>query len=222
MTADENNIAEIPEETLPSGNDLIDATQNAIIDAAENVSEALTSAEKTVQAEPLPEAEPFYADVEFWVGVAFILVVVILIKYGYATVVGLLKARIKNVSNEIDDAIKLRDDAQKLLAEYERKFINTESEVQSIVEQAKQNIETLRREETTKLKNDIKSKEADVQRRIAGSIEKAKSEINASIGQRSVFLAQTAVKNYLDNTDKSRLIDDALEDLDKLLKTEQS
>ena len=51
---------------------LIGATQNAIMNAAENVSEALGVAGKA--AVPEIHEAPFYADVEFWVGMAFVLV----------------------------------------------------------------------------------------------------------------------------------------------------
>ena len=53
---------------IPNGNDLIDATQNAIIDAAENVSEVFDKANPDV-AHQITDV-PFYADVEFWVGMA--------------------------------------------------------------------------------------------------------------------------------------------------------
>ena len=57
-------------ETTTTGNDIIDATQNAVISAAENVSEII---EKT--SENIHGHGPFYHNPEFWVGLAFILVV---------------------------------------------------------------------------------------------------------------------------------------------------
>ena len=61
---------------ISSGDGLIDATQNVIMNAAENVSEALGVAGKTA-VEDVAEL-PFYAEVEFWVGMAFVLSVCLL------------------------------------------------------------------------------------------------------------------------------------------------
>ena len=66
------------EAPIQTGNDLIDATQNAIIDAAENVSEVFEKNNPDISHQL--ENVPFYADVEFWVGMAFVLAICVLAK----------------------------------------------------------------------------------------------------------------------------------------------
>lgn len=56
---------------------------------------------------------------EFWVAVAFVLFVLGLMKLGvHKTVTGALDDRGTRIRSELDEAKKLREDAQALLAEY--------------------------------------------------------------------------------------------------------
>jgi len=201
-------------ETLPlvntSGQDLIDATQNAIMGAAENVSEII-SVGKNAAAE-VHEA-PFYMEVEFWVAMAFVLSVLVLAKPLFGFIRKGLQRRIDKVVQNIEDAAKLRDDAQVLLADYERKFVNAQSEAARIIEQSKKNMQNLKRHELSKLKTELQNKETEAERRIAAATEKAKAEINLSASRTSIELAKQAINHYLQTNDKSKLIDEAIADL---------
>lgn len=197
----------------PSGDGLIDATQNVIMNAAENVSEALGAASKTTV--PDISEVPLYADVEFWVGMAFVLSVCVLIKPLGKYIAQALQNRVNKVITDIDEATKLRDDAQNLLADYQRRFINAEKEAQQIVESSRKNMQKIKDNELSRLKADLSNKEKEANRRISAANTKAAEEINAFAGAASVELAKKAINDYLQTTDKSRLIDEAINDLDK-------
>lgn len=195
-----------------AGQGLIDATQNIIMDAAENVSEVI-SAGKTAAVE-IHEV-PFYTEVEFWVAMAFVLSVLLLLKPLSGVIRNLLQKRIDKVVQDIDDATKLRDDAQILLADYERKFVDAQKEAEQIVQKSQQSLENLKKRELANLKSGLKDKEKEAERRIAASVQKAQDEINLSASKVSVALAQKTINRYLQNADKSQLIDEAIAELDK-------
>lgn len=210
-------IDEQAADMLPlSSNGLIDSTQNAIMGAAENVSHVIDAGKAAVQSH-LTE-EPLYMEVHFWVGVAFILAMLVLLKPAYKFIKSALQRRVDKVINDIDEAVKLRDDAQALLAEYERKFVNVEQEAAQIVAQGKQNLRRMQQAETAQMKVDLQNKEKEAERRIKSATEKAKNEINLSASKISVCLAQKAINQYLQNNDKQKLIDDAIDELDKFVK----
>ena len=202
--------------TLQTGNDLIDATQNAIIDAAENVSEVFDKANQDI-AHQLTEV-PFYADVEFWVGMAFILSIVALAKPAYRFLKSAMRGKIESVKNQIADAEKLRDDAQELLAQYERKFAATESEVAEILKQAEKNIANQKKNDLATLKENTVVKEKEIKRRILSSTENAMAEINQSVARSSVEVAKKAILAHISKANKSSLIDEAIAGLDKFIK----
>ena len=195
-----------------AGQGLIDATQNIIMDAAENVSEVI-SAGKTAAVE-IHEV-PFYTEVEFWVAMAFVLSVLLLLKPLSGVIRNLLQKRIDKVVQDIDDATKLRDDAQILLADYERKFVDAQKEAEQIVQKSQQSLENLKKRELANLKSGLKDKEKEAERRIAASVQKAQDEINLSASKVSVALTQKTINRYLQNADKSQLIDEAIAELDK-------
>lgn len=210
-------IDEQAADMLPiTGNGLIDSTQNAIMGVAENVSHAIDAGKAAMQSH-LSE-EPIYMEVHFWVGVAFVLAMLVLLKPAYKFIKAALQRRVNRVISDIDDAVKLRDDAQNLLAEYERKFVNVEKEVVAIVDMGTQSLQRMQQSETAQMKTDLQNKEKETERRIKSATEKAKNEINLSASRMSVNLAQKAIEQYLHNQNHSQLIDDAITDLDKFIK----
>ena len=212
----DSSLSDAAAVTLQTGNDLIDATQNAIIDAAENVSEVFDKANPDI-AHQLTEV-PFYADVEFWVGMAFILSIVVLAKPAYRFLKSAMRGKIESVKNQIADAEKLRDDAQELLAQYERKFAATESEVAEILKQAEKNIANQKKNDLATLKENTAVKEKEIKRRILSSTENAMAEINQSVARSSVEVAKKAILAHIRKANKSALIDEAIAGLDKFIK----
>ena len=212
----DSSLSDAAATTLQTGNDLIDATQNAIIDAAENVSEVFDKANPDI-AHQLTEV-PFYADVEFWVGMAFILSIVVLAKPAYRFLKSAMRGKIESVKNQIADAEKLRDDAQELLAQYERKFAATEAEVAEILKQAEKNIANQKKNDLATLKENTAVKEKEIKRRILSSTENVMAEINQSVARSSVEVAKKAILAHISKANKSTLIDEAIVSLDKFIK----
>lgn len=201
---------------LSKGSEFIDATQNAIIDAAENVTGIFdATADKTPQIEA--NIEPFYTEIEFWVGLAFVLSVIVLIKPLFSYIQSALQRRIQNVVQSIDNAAKLRDDAQNLLADYERKYQNAQKEADDIIKNASIKLNRIKESEIAKLQNSVQIKEKEAQRRISASTAKVRDEINSAASILSIQIAQKAIQKYLKESDKETLIDDAIAELDKFI-----
>jgi F-type H+-transporting ATPase subunit b len=202
-------------EPLINGNELIDATQNAIVGAAENVSEALTLTEKPQDVHN-EEKVPLYMDVEFWVGMSFVLVVLMIAKPIWRTVKQGLQNSIKAVIDKIDEAVKLRDDAQNLLADYERRCNDIDERVAKISEQTQKNIVSYREREMKNLQRELDRKQQEVEARIERATQTAKDEINASLSVKAIDLAEKAIEKHLNESDKVRLIDEAIASLGKI------
>lgn len=200
--------------TIINSDEIIDATQNAIIGAAENISEALTT--ETQVPEHTQESElPPYLEAEFWVGMAFVLVVVSIIKPVWRALKGVLEKNISTVVDNINNAAKLRDDAQALLADYEHRCADLDKRLSDINAQTEKNIASYRQAELTKLQNELYKREKEVVERINRATEQAKNDINSSISKYSVALVTKAVKKYLSPAEQSAMIDAAIQDLDK-------
>ncbi len=84
------------------------------------------------------------ADPVFWVMIAFFAFFALLIYYKVPAMVGKsLDARAEAIRHELDEARRLRDEAQSLLNDYQRKSRQAEEEAKSILEQAKRESDAL-------------------------------------------------------------------------------
>ena len=208
---EDNEVIEQITKEFESDTDLINATQNVIINAAENVSDVL---DISANADIIVNNHSFFIDVEFWVGMSFVLAIIVLLKPMRKFINNALQNKIDNVKKDIEEAKKLRDDAQQLLANYERKFINTEAEVAKILNQSKENLKNLQDDEISKVNSFLKNKKKEVDLKIAVTTKKIRDEINFSASSLAIDYAKNTIEKFLVKTDKSQLIDDAITDLD--------
>ena len=139
---------------IMSNKEIIDATQDAVLTAASNVANVL---ENTAH-ELTGHDEIFYLSAEFWVAVAFVAAVSALVKpVGKALIKG-LKKRSANIAKRISDAVKLKEEAQKMLAEYEQKYRGAKKEAAAILSRSEREIELIKKETLTKLDAEIEAK----------------------------------------------------------------
>src|ERR1700681_1236363 len=94
----------------------------------------------------------FLLDAEFWVAVAFVIFFALLVKLGaHRVILGALDDRAARIKAELDEAKRFRDEAQALLAEYQRKRGEADREADAIVVAARAEAERLAAEAKTKV-----------------------------------------------------------------------
>lgn len=199
-------------EATTSGKELIDATQNAVMEAAENVSNIIG----TTAAELDGHSEAFYQGAEFWVAMAFVLVVIALGRPVGKTVITLLKKRIAAIIARINEASSLQEDAQKLLADYEKKFLGAKAEAEAILKKAQKEVDYFKKESLSKLEQDMRQKEKDAEDRLMNAKEKASQEISALTSELTIKSVKEAIAKHLDDASQSKLIDASIALLIKL------
>lgn len=193
-------------ENINSGKEIIDAAQNAVMQAADDVSGIIENTAEQLHG----HEEIFYQSAEFWVGVAFVLVVLLLAGPVGRLVRSMLNKRIDNITKRIHDAAELRDEAQKLLADYEKKFLNTDKEAQAILNKSQKEIEYLKKENLAKLEEEMKIKEKEAEDRITASKEKAAREISDLTSELTIKTVKAAIVKNLDAKTQNKLIDDSI------------
>jgi len=193
-------------ENINSGKEIIDAAQNAVMQAADDVSGIIENTAEQLHG----HEEIFYQSAEFWVGVAFVLVVLLLTGPVGRLVRSMLNKRIDNITKRIHDAAELRDEAQKLLADYEKKFLNADKEAQAILNKSQKEIEYLKKENLAKLEEEMKIKEKEAEDRITASKEKAAREISDLTSELTIKTVKAAIVKNLDAKTQNKLIDDSI------------
>ena len=188
----------------------LDNMQNAVMKAADNVSEMV--AETTAMADFEHHSyEVFYHNPEFWVGFAFILVVVFLAKpVGKAGKNWLLK-RQQGIIDKINEGEQLQLDAQQLLADYERKYLSAKKEAAEILQNSQREIELLKNQELHKLEDNLNIRRKEVESSIHASIDLARNEINKTVAALASQMVKEHIKNSVDSKKQSALVDQSIE-----------
>jgi F-type H+-transporting ATPase subunit b len=156
----------------------------------------------------------FLAEPELWVAVGFVIVIGVLLYAGAPKMVaGLLDARAAGIKAELDEARRLREEAQALLAGYQAKAATAEREAEAIVADARAEAERYAADASTALGHQIERRAQQAQDKIAQAEAAALSEIRALAADAAAAAAEKLIAARLDPAKTSSLIADSIKSL---------
>ena len=148
-----------------------------------------------------------FAEPEFWVAVAFVIFVGILVYVGVPKMLlGALDDRARRVQAELDEARRLKEEAQKLLAEYKAKQRQADEEAVAIIEGAKAEAERIAAESKTKMEEFVARRTKMAETKIAQAEAQAIADVRAAAAEAAV----TAAEKILTESVKGKVADDLL------------
>ncbi|MCO5160111.1 MAG: F0F1 ATP synthase subunit B [Mesorhizobium sp.] len=133
-------------------------------------------------------------DATFWATVALVifLAIVVYLKVP-GMIAGQLDKRADKIRDELEEARKLREEAQQLLAEYQRKRKESEAEAASIVDAAKREAKILAADAKAKTEEYVARRTAFAEQKIA----QAERDAIAEVRGRAVDIAVEAARAVL-------------------------
>ena len=152
-------------------------------------------------------------DPEFWVALVFVGVVILFYKPVMRTVGASLDARAAKIRTQIEEARKLREDAQALLAEYQRKSRDAMAEAEKIIASARAEAARLKQEAEADLENSLKRRQEQAIERIAQSEAQALAQVRNTAVDVALAAAEKVIKESLDPAKKQALADKAIAEL---------
>ena len=191
--------------------DIIDATQNAVLNAASNMADVLEATADEISG----HHEPFYMGAEFWVAMAFVVAVLMILKPAINACKKMMRNKAKAISKRISDAVNLKEEAQKLLAEYESKYRGAEKEAKEILLRSEKEIDLIKKEALAKLEADMLIKEKEAKSRLKNAEEDALKEISDKTADVTLAVVKKILNDSLDEKALSLLIDASIENLKK-------
>jgi len=148
-----------------------------------------------------------FLEPEFWVAVAFVILMVLLAYLGiHRTVLKALDHRGERIKTELDDARRLKEEAAKLLAEYKARGASAEREAQDIIAAAKAEAERIAAEAKTKLEDFVARRTKTAESKIALAEAQALADVRAAAANAAV----TAASTILSQSVKGGVADDLL------------
>ncbi len=148
-----------------------------------------------------------FAEPEFWVAVAFVILMGVFVYFGvHRTVLTALDHRSDRIRAELDDARRLKDEAAKLLAEYKARHATAEREAEDIIASAKAEAERIASEATAKMEDFVARRTKSAESKIALAEAQALADVRAAAANAAV----TAASTILSQTVKGQIADDLL------------
>ncbi len=144
---------------------------------------------------------------EFWVAVAFVLLIGIFVYAGVPGVVtAALDRRAGRIKAELDDARRLKDEAAKLVADYRARRASAEREAQDIVEAAKAEAERVAADAKAKLEDFVARRTQSAENKIALAEAQAMADVRAAAADAAVAAASAIMAQSV----KGQLADDLI------------
>jgi F-type H+-transporting ATPase subunit b len=133
-----------------------------------------------------------FAEPEFWVAVAFVILMGVFVYYGiHRTVLQSLDHRSDRIKAELDDARRLKDEAAKLLAEYQARHASAEREAQDIIASAQAEAERIASEAKAKLEDFVARRTKTAESKIALAEAQAIADVRSAAANAAVTAAST-------------------------------
>ena len=154
------------------------------------------------------------SEAEFWVAVAFVIFVGILVYVGVPKLLtNALDDRARRVQAELDEARRLKEEAQKLLAEYQGKQRQAETEAAAIIEGAKADAERIAADAKTKLEEFVARRTKMAETKIAQAEAQAVADVRAAAADAAVAAAERILRDSVKGNVADGLVSRGIADI---------
>ena len=150
---------------------------------------------------------------EFWVALATIIFAVLAFRPGAKAVTAMLDDRADKIRQELEEAQRLREDAQATLASYQRRQRDALKEAEDIIAHAREEAERLRLHSTADLEAAMKRRETQAMDKIAQAEALALQEVKNLTVDIAVAAGGRLLAQNLDAQQSAKLIDASIADL---------
>ena len=160
----------------------------------------------------------FFTESRTWVAIAFILFFVIFGKKLWLPIAGLLDARAEAVRRELEEAARLREEAQRMLRDAEQRREAALKEAQELIAGAKVQAEQVAAAAAEEAQAAARRREQMAIDRIASAEKAAVDEVRITAAEVATEAARQVIADGLAPATDARLIDNAINQLPAALR----
>lgn len=151
---------------------------------------------------------------EFWVAVSFVAFLGILAYYKVpALIAKMLDDRAAAIRKELDEARRLRDEAQELLNDYQKKHRNAGQEAEAIIAQARHEAEAYAHETRAAFAEALERRTRQAEEKIARAEAQAVDDVRAAAVDAALAAAERILREKASGATGAALIDDSIRGL---------
>ena len=157
------------------------------------------------------------SDPQFWVFIAFIIFVGAMIKPVRKILSINLGDKIQEIKNSINEAEKIKNDAQLTLSEIKKRLNEVKGEIDLIQQEAKEKITIIEKNTYTKLTDQINKRNALASNKIDQMTRDANTEIQKHITQIAISATVNILEKKLNDKEKQNLVNQSVNELGSVL-----
>lgn len=159
-----------------------------------------------------------FQDPTFWVGVAFCLTIMFLVKLSGKAVSSLLQARADGIASKLKESSQLRHQAEQLLSEYTDKHARMEQTMQEALKEAEAKAKKLKEEIQKDFAQKLKNREDAAEQRLNRAAEEASEEVRNKAITITMQAVEEILSEKLSGEEGQKLLDEAIDALPELFK----
>lgn len=121
-------------------------------------------------------------------------------------IAGALDSRSQAIAKELQDARRLREEAERLLAEYRAKRAAAEVEAKAIIDAAKEQAAAVAEETRQNIEAAMARRERQAEDRIANAEAKAADEVRAAAAEAAIAAAERMIRERMNDKTQAALV----------------
>ncbi len=162
-------------------------------------------------------------DATFWVTISFFIFIGILFYFKLPQkIIETLELNISNISNQIDEAEKLKEDAKNILIEQEKKISNSKNEVKEMIDKANEEAEKNIIRTNNEFHNLMENRKKNAEERIKQLKNQAMKDIKNASVKIAIESVEKLIKNSLDKSKLDKIYSSSIEETKLALKKKSS
>lgn len=142
-----------------------------------------------------------------WGAISFAVVLFVLSRFAFPKLREAVEAREKKIQGDLEEAENTKNEAQKQLDEYKKQLAEARSEANRLIEEARQQAEQVRKDMTERSEKEAEQIVARAQEQIEAERNRTVQELQTTIADLSIELAEKVVGRSLDDKSQRELVD---------------
>jgi F-type H+-transporting ATPase subunit b len=149
-----------------------------------------------------------------WGSLAFLILLIVMWKFAFPAVTKMMNDRTERIRTNLDDADRVKAEAQQILDDYQRQLADARGEANRIIEEARQTAESLRRD----LMDRAEAEVAELRQRSTDEIQAAKdralADLRVQVAGIAIGAAEKIVERSLDRDTNMQLVENYINSLE--------
>jgi F-type H+-transporting ATPase subunit b len=151
-----------------------------------------------------------------WTLISFFILLILLRKVAYPQILKAMKNREETIKQQLEEAQKIKKEAEAFLEDYKRQLAEARSEAQKVINEGKELGENMRKEIIQKAQEESNHIVKRAQEEIELQKQKAILELQEKIADLSIMAASKVINKSLNPEDHRRLVEEYISKVGEL------